>query len=92
MFMLRGAAQKSCWNMVDVCGLRCVCGGVQVTYPPPPLAHARPCLSTGWALNRCFEEILRPLFLWSRMEDWVLVECLYREKGLGRVCYSALCS
>ena len=35
--------------------------------PPPPLAHARPCLSTGWALNRRFEEILGPLFLWSRM-------------------------
>ena len=47
----------------------------------PPLAHARPCLSTGWALNRCFEEILGPLFLWSRMEDWVFVECLYRERG-----------
>ena len=30
---------------------------------PPPLAHARPCLSTGWALNRRFEEILGPLFL-----------------------------
>ena len=49
--------------------------------PPPPLAHARPCLSTGWALNRRFEEILGPLFLWSRMEDWVSVECLYRERG-----------
>ena len=60
--------------------------------PPPPLAHARPCLSTGWALNRRFEEILGPLFLWSRMEDWVFVECLYREKGLSRVCDSALCS
>ena len=50
-------------------------------YPPPPLAHARPCLSTGWALNRRFEEILGPLFLWSRMEDWVSVERLYRERG-----------
>ena len=49
--------------------------------PPPPLAHARPCLSTGWALNRCFEEILGPQFLWSRMEDWVFVERLYRERG-----------
>ena len=49
-------------------------------YPPPP-AHARPCLSTGWALNRRFEEILGPLFLWSRMEDWVFVERLYRERG-----------
>ena len=49
--------------------------------PPPPLAHARPCLSTGWALNRRFEEILGPLFLWSRMEDWVSVERLYRERG-----------
>ena len=48
---------------------------------PPPLAHARPCLSTGWALNRHFEEILGPLFLWSRMEDWVFVERLYRERG-----------
>ena len=48
---------------------------------PPPLAHARPCLSTGWALNRRFEEILGPLFLWSRMGDWVFVECLYRERG-----------
>ena len=35
---------------------------------PPPLAHGRPCLSTGWALNRRFEEILGPLFLWSRMK------------------------
>ena len=26
--------------------------------PPPPPAHARPCLSTGWALNRRFEEIV----------------------------------
>ena len=49
--------------------------------PPPPLAHAPPCLSTGGALNRCFEEILGPLFLWSRMEDWVFVEQLYRERG-----------
>ena len=49
--------------------------------PPPPLAHARSCLSTGWALNRRFKEILRPLFLWSRMEDWVFVERLYRERG-----------
>ena len=49
--------------------------------PPPPLAHARPCLSTGWALNRRFEEILGPLFLWSRMEGWVFVEYLYRERG-----------
>ena len=50
-------------------------------HTPPPLAHARPCLSTGWALNRRFEEILGPLFLWSRMEDWVSVERLYRERG-----------
>ena len=49
--------------------------------PPPPLAHARRCLSTGWALNRLFEEILGPLFLWSRMEDRVSVERLYRERG-----------
>ena len=49
--------------------------------PPPPLAHARPCPSTGWALKRCFEEIMGPLFLWSRMEDWVFVERLYRERG-----------
>ena len=61
---------------------------------PPPPAHARPCLSTGRALNRCFEEILGPLFLWS-IEDGVFVECLYRERGkegLSRVCDSALCS
>ena len=31
------------------------------TYPPP-LAHARPYLSTGWALNCRFEEILGLLF------------------------------
>ena len=50
-------------------------------YPSPPLlAHAQPCLSTGWALNRRFEEILGPLFLWSKMEDWVFVERLYRER------------
>ena len=50
-------------------------------YYPPPFAHARPCLSTGWALNRRFEEIMGPLFLWSRMEDWVSVERLYRGRG-----------
>ena len=47
--------------------------------PPPP-----PCtctVSMVWALNRRFEEILRPLFLWSRMEDWVFVERLCRERG-----------
>ena len=49
--------------------------------PPPPLAHARPCLSTGWALNHLFEEIWGPLSLCSRMEHWVFVECLYRERG-----------
>ena len=43
---------------------------------PSRLAHARPCLSIGWALNCRFEEILGPLFLWSRMEDWVSVERL----------------
>ena len=32
-------------------------------------------------MNRRFEEILGPLFLWSRMEDWVFVERLYRERG-----------
>ena len=56
-------------------------GRVARCWVPPPLAHARPCLSTGWALNLRFEEILAPLFLWSRMEDWVFVECLYRERG-----------
>ena len=68
-----------------VMGLRvvAVCAKVRLFchVPPPPLAHARPCLSTGWALNRRFEEILGPLFLWSRMEDWVSVERLYRERG-----------
>ena len=77
---------------VTVTSLFCQCDGVtflpftcgwssKYGTPPPPLAHARPCLSTGWTLNRCFEEILGPLFLWSRMEDWVFVECLYRERG-----------
>jgi hypothetical protein len=42
-------------------------------------AHARSCLSTGWALNRRFEEILGPLFF--VLEDWVFVERLYRERG-----------
>ena len=56
-------------------------GCLLVIIPPPPFAHARPCLSTGWALNHCFEELLGPLFLWSRMEDWVFFECLYRERG-----------
>ena len=32
-------------------------------------------------MNHRFEEILGPLFLWSRMEDWVSVERLYRERG-----------
>ena len=49
--------------------------------PPPPLAHAQPCLSTGWVLNRSFEEILGPLFLRSKMEDWVIVGRSYRERG-----------
>ena len=31
--------------------------------------------------DRFFEEILGPLVLWSGMEDWVYVECLYRERG-----------
>ena len=48
---------------------------------PPPLAHAWPCLSTGLALKRRFKEILGPLFLCSRLEDWVFVERLYRERG-----------
>ena len=48
--------------------------------PPPSLAHARPCLSTGWALNRRSEEIFGALFWWSTMEDWVFVEHLYRER------------
>ena len=52
-----------------------------VEEPPPTFVHARPCLSTGWALNRRFEDLLGPLFLWSRMEDWVFVERLYRERG-----------
>ena len=50
-----------------------------ISLPPPPLAHAQPCLSTGWALNRRFEEILGPLFF--VLEDWVFVERLYRERG-----------
>ena len=50
---------------------------LNTSYPPPPPAHARPCLSTGWALNRRFKEILGPLFSWSRMEDWVFVERLH---------------
>ena len=60
--------------------------------PPPPLAHVRPGLSTGWALNRRFEENLGPPFLWSRMEDWVFVERLYRKKGVINVCDGAFCS
>ena len=47
---------------------------------PLPLAHAWPCLSTGWVLNRRFEEILVLLFLWSKMEKWVFVERLKRER------------
>ena len=38
-----------------------------VVIPPLPLAQARPCLSTGWALNHCFSEFSGPLFLWSQM-------------------------
>ena len=59
---------------------------------PPPLAHARPCLSTGWALNCRFEEILGPLFLWSRMEDWVSAERCTGKEGLIHVCDGAFCS
>ena len=55
-------------------------GGSHRRIIPPPPAHARPCLSTRWALNS-FEEILGPLFLWSRMEDWVFGERLCRERG-----------
>ena len=55
-----------------------------VFLPPPPLAHARLSVSTVWALfclNRRFQQILGPLFLWSKMEDGVLVQRLYRERG-----------
>ena len=47
---------------------------------PPPLAHAQPCLSTGWALNRRFEEILGPLFLWSRKEGLGVCRALVQGK------------
>ena len=30
-----------------------------------------------------FEEVLGPLFLWSRMEDWVFVTRLYSERSMG---------
>ena len=53
-----------------------------VVCPPPPLVHAQPCLSRAWALNRRFVEILGPLFLWFRMEDWVFVEFLSRKRSL----------
>ena len=39
-------------------------GRQPLTYTPPP---PRLCLSTGWALIRCFQDFLRPLFLWCRM-------------------------
>ena len=54
--------------------------GMETGHPHPPCA----CMALskhGWALNSRFEEILGPLFLWSRMEDWVFVERLYRERG-----------
>ena len=39
-------------------------------------------LSMEWAVNRRFEEILGPLFLWSKMEDFgCLVQRLYKERG-----------
>ena len=85
------ASSKVCKIAEVACSLMCgsplgrhitlaYCCCINAGYPPPPLAHARPCLSTRWALNRRFEEILG-LFLWSRMEDWVSVERLYRERG-----------
>ena len=49
------------------------------TYPPP-FAHARPCLSTGWALNRRFEEILGPLCSWSRKEGLGVCRALVQGK------------
>ena len=33
------------------------------TTPPPPLTQAQACPSTVWALNRCFQDFLGPLFL-----------------------------
>ena len=42
--------------------------------------HARPCLSTGWALNRRFEEILGPLFSWSRKEGLGVCRALVQGK------------
>ena len=48
---------------------------------PGMTANAPLKLSTGWALNHRFEEMLGPLFLWSRLEDWVFVEHLYRARG-----------
>ena len=77
----RGSLTPNVQSALDSClrGMWVSMTTIKQWLPPPPLAHARPCLSTGWALNRRFEEILGPLFLWSRMEDWVYVECLYRE-------------
>ena len=61
----------SAWSVVIGSGLlptrKMNCGGLYIP-APLPLAHARPCLSTGWALNCRFEQILGPLFLWSRLD------------------------
>ena len=62
------------------------------TPPPLPLRMHGLVEARGWALNRRLEEIMGPLFLWSRMEDWVSVERLYRERGDSHVCDGAFCS
>ena len=49
--------------------------------PPPPPCACTALSKHGVGVEPPFEEILGPLFLWSRMEDWVFVERLYRERG-----------
>ena len=62
--------------------------------PPPPVAQARACPSTQWALNRCFQDFSGPLFLWSRMQDWAFVTHFVegRRGSFIHVCDCAFCS
>ena len=71
-------SQKKMSGWCDVsCADECTSGH---TPPPPPSAHARPCLSTEWALTRRFEEILGPLSLWSRKEGLGVCRALVQGK------------
>ena len=75
----------------------CHGGHMVAEYPllhtPHPLAQARACPSTGWALNRCFWDFLGPRFFFGPK---CRIGCLRRtcrwKWGLIHVCDCAFCS